>query len=282
MEACDYTSLEIGVLKTKGVMLEENLLLLNQDRINKEISNPNIIIEVLEDIDSTNAYLRNNLSQDKTRICFAETQSGGRGSKKGRTWYSPFAQNIYMSYSCPLKKDLSELSGLSLVVSMAMLSAIKEIGISDNIMLKWPNDGMYEGHKLMGNIIEAQSGEQGGSVVVIGLAINVNMLEDENNNITQKWTSLKKITGDYIDRNDLAIALIHNLKFYLEQFDKYGLREFIHKWQKIDSLYNKSIKLNNGEFSGIAKGINEEGNLLLELGSGEVKAFPSGEASIVK
>lgn len=263
-------------------MLEENLLLLNQDRINKEISNPNIIIEVLEDIDSTNAYLRNNLSQDKIKVCFAESQSGGRGSKKGRTWHSPFGQNIQMSYSCPLKKELSELSGLSLVVSMAMLSAIKEIGISNNIMLKWPNDGMYEGHKLMGNIIEAQSGDQGGSVVVIGLAINVNMLSDENNNITQKWTSLRKITGDYIDRNDLAIALIHNLKFYLEQFDKYGLREFIHKWQKIDSLYNKPIKLNNGEFSGIAKGINEEGNLLLELGNGEVKAFPSGEASIVK
>lgn len=42
------------------------------------------------------------------------------------------------------------------------------------------------------------------------------------------------------------------------------------------SLYNKSIKLNDGEFSGIAKGINEEGSLLLELGSREVKAFPSG------
>lgn len=269
-------------IKTKGVMLEEKLLLLNQDRINKEIANSNITIEVLENIDSTNTYLRNNLSQDKIKVCFAETQSGGRGSKKGRTWHSPFGQNIYMSYSCPLKKDLSELSGLSLVMSMAMLDAIKEIGISDNIMLKWPNDGMYKRHKLMGNIIEAQTRDQGGSLVIIGLAVNVNMLEDKNNNISQKWTSLKKITGNDIDRNNLAIALIHNLKFYLEQFDKYGLREFIHKWQKIDSLYNKPIRLNDGEFSGVAKGINEEGNLLLDLGSGELKAFPSGEASIVK
>jgi BirA family biotin operon repressor/biotin-[acetyl-CoA-carboxylase] ligase len=262
--------------------LKENLLLLNQELINKKIANSNIIIEVLENIDSTNTYLRNKLSQDKIRVCFAETQSGGRGSRKRRFWYSPFGQNIYMSYSRSLRKDLSELSGLSLVVSMAMLDAIKEIGISDNIMLKWPNDGMYEGHKLMGNIIEAQVGNKGGALVIIGLAINVNMLEDENNNITQKWSSLRKITGKYIDRNNLAVALIHNLNFYLEQFEKYGLRDFIHQWQKIDSLYNKSIKLNDGEFSGIAKGINEEGNLLLELGGGEVKAFPSGEASIVK
>jgi BirA family transcriptional regulator, biotin operon repressor / biotin---[acetyl-CoA-carboxylase] ligase len=165
---------------------------------------------------------------------------------------------------------------------MAMLDAIREIGVSDNIMLKWPNDGMYEGQKIMGNLVELQPKVHGGSLAIIGLAINVNMLNDENNNITQKWTSLRKITGNYIDRNDLAIALIHNLNFYLEQFDKYGLREFIHKWQKIDSLYDKPIKLNNGEFSGIAKGINEEGNLLLDLGSGELKAFPSGEASIVK
>ena len=198
----------------------------------------------------------------------------------GRVWHSPFGQNIYMSYAYPFKKDISELNGLSLVVSMAMLAAIKEIDITDNIMLKWPNDGIHNGTKLMGNLVEVQSEAYGESLAIIGIGINVNILDDKNN-ITQSWTSLKQITGNYIDRNLLSIALIHNLNSYLERFAKYGLREFIPQWNKLDYLYNQSIKLNN-EASGIAKGINEQGNLLLELPSGEIKAFSSGETSISK
>lgn len=271
--------IKVDSVKNKGYALKEPLLLLNQDLISK--ANSNTIIEVLEDVDSTSNHLRKNLDSDKRRICFAETQTSGRG-RTGRHWHSPFGQNIYMSYAYHFRKDISELSGLSLVVSMAILAAIKELGISAPIGLKWPNDGVYEGQKIMGNLIEVQSEVYGESTAIIGLGINVNMLESKNDSITQSWTSLRKITGQYIDRNLLAIALIHNLNVFLEQFSKYGLREFMIKWQEFDCLYNKSIKLNNGEFSGIAKGINEQGNLLLELPSGEVRAFTSGETSICK
>lgn len=270
---------QIDSVKNKGYALKEPLLLLNQDIISK--ANSSTIIEVLEDVDSSSNYLRKNLSRDKRQICFAETQTTGRG-RMGRSWHSPFGQNIYMSYAYHFKKDVSELSGLSLAVSMAMLAAIKEFGIPAPIGLKWPNDGVYEGQKIMGNLIEVQSEVYGESTAIIGLGINVNMLECEDGNITQNWISLRKITGKYIDRNLLAIALIHNLNVFLEQFAKYGFREFMLKWKEFDCLYNKSIKLNNGEFSGIAKGINEQGNLLLELPNGELRAFASGEASICK
>ena len=274
-------SIHIISIKNKGYALKEPLLLLNQVQIEKEINNPNVNIEVLEHIDSTNNYLKRNADLTGRRIVLSETQTGGRG-RRGRAWYSPFGQNIYMSYAYPFKKDISELNGLSLVVSMAMLAAIKEIGISTDIMLKWPNDGVYMGQKLMGNLVEVQSESYGESLAVIGIGVNVNILSDDDNNITQSWTSLQKITGNHIDRNVLCIALIHNLNIYLEQFAKYGLREFIVQWQKFDYLYNQYITLNNVEVSGIAKGINEQGNLLLELSSGEVKAFSSGETSIFK
>ena len=273
--------IEISSIKNKGYALKETLYLLDQNEITKKIANPNIIIEVLENIDSTITYIKKNLDKDKRKIVLSETQTNARG-RMGRNWHAPFGQNIYMSYAYGFKKDVSELNGLSLVVSMAMLDAIKEIGISDNIMLKWPNDGMFEGQKIMGNLIEVQSEAYGETLAIISFGINVNMLNDENRDITQNWTSLKKITGNYIDRNQLVIALIHNLNFYLEQFAKYGLREFMPKWQQLDYLYNQSIKLNNGEISGIARGINEQGNLLLELASGETRAFSSGETSICK
>lgn len=270
--------IKITSVKNKGYQLQSPLLLIDKVQIENQIANPNIEVEVFENIDSTNNYLKKTFNSDKRKVCFAETQTGGRG-RMGRIWHSPFGQNIYMSYSYPFKKDVSELNGLSLVVGIACLNAIKEIGITAPIQLKWPNDGMYMGQKFMGNLIELQSESYSQSIATIGIGINVNMLLDSEV-ITQAWTSLRKITGECVNRNQLCIALIHNLNATLEQFSKYGLREFLSQWQQLDCLYNQEIQLNNGEYSGIAKGINEQGNLLLELKNGEIRPFSSGEASI--
>ena len=273
---------KINSVKNKGYALSEPLLLLDKDFITQAIANPNIDIEILENIDSTNNYLRKNTTcSSQRKICIAESQTTAKG-RMGKSWHSPFGQNIYISYAYCFKKDISELNGLSLVVSMAALAAIKEVVTDKNLMLKWPNDGIYEKQKFMGNLVEIQSEAYGESLAIIGLGINVNMLNADLEEITQSWTSLRKITGDYIDRNILLVALIHNLNMYLERFAKYGLQEFISEWQELDSLYDQKIALNNNEYIGIAKGINEQGNLLLELANGEIRAFAAGETSICK
>ncbi len=256
-------------------------MLLDKEFIQQKIANPHIKLELFNNIDSTNNYLKKNLSINR-KICIAESQSNGKGSKLNRTWHSPFGKNVYMSYSYYFKKNINELSGLSLVVSLAMLDAIKEIGIAAKIMLKWPNDGLYQGCKLMGNLIESQIISPQETVVIIGMGINVNMLNVDENSISQAWTSLKAISGEDINRNLLCVAIIHNLNAYLEQFNKYGLREFISKWQQVDALYDQEILLNNGEIRGVAKGINEQGNLLLELSNKEIKAYSAGDVSIFK
>ena len=272
--------IEVTSIKNKGYALKETLLLIDKNRILQQCIGSNIEIEVFENIDSTSNYLNKRIDSNERRICFAEIQNSGRG-RMGKSWHSPFGQNIYMSYAYCFKKDISELNGLSLVVGIAVLSAIQEIGVDIPIGLKWPNDGVYMLGKLMGNLVELKSEAYGETTAIIGIGINVNMLSGDET-ITQNWTSLRKITGKYIDRNELCIALIHNLNAYLELFAKYGLREFMSKWRELDTLYNKKIKLNNGEYEGIAKGINEQGNLLLELATGEVRAFSSGEASLSK
>jgi BirA family biotin operon repressor/biotin-[acetyl-CoA-carboxylase] ligase len=273
-------NIQISSVKNKGYALQEPLTLLNEQLITKKIDNPNIQLKVLENVDSTNNYLKKNLHTLKRMICLAETQSDGRG-RMSRSWHSPFGQNIYMSYSYPIKKDISELNGLSLVISLAMLAAIKEIGISEEIKLKWPNDGIYDYKKLMGNLIEVQAEAYGSSLIIIGIGINVNMLKTEES-ISQPWTSLREITGKYIDRNLLCISLIHNLNYHLEQFLQYGLQAFISKWQEYDLLFGEIISLNEGGVIGTSRGINQQGNLLLETSSGEIKAFSSGETSICK
>lgn len=270
--------IKISSIKGKGYQLEEQLLLLDAEEIIKEVANPKIKIEVFEEINSTNTYLKTIEDFELRHIAIAEIQNIGRG-RMGRNWHSPFGQNLYLSYAYPFKKDVSELGGLSIIVGMAALAAIKEIGIEASIGLKWPNDGVFENHKLFGILVELQSEANSSSRAIIGIGINVNMLIDSPI-ITQKWTSLQKITDKYIDRNKLCIALIHNLNALLEIFAKHGLKDFLNQWHKIDALYGKEITINNAKNTGIAKGINEQGQLLLELKTGEVIACSSGETSI--
>lgn len=268
----------IASIKNKGYQLSEPLLLINQPIIEKEFTN--VCVEVFESLDSTNTYLKNNLDINKTCICLAETQTNARGRMQ-RSWHAPFGKNIYLTVSYTFKKDVSELNGLSLVIGIAILNALKEIGITEIIKLKWPNDGIFEGNKLFGILVELLSESFSNTTAIIGIGINVNMMFDDNK-ITQNWTSLQKICGKSIDRNKLIISLIHNLNYVLETFEKYGLKEFISKWFEHDALINKSIKLNLDNKQGIARGINEQGHLLIELEDGTIESFASGETSIIK
>lgn len=277
----------VDPVKGKGYSLLEPLILLNQKVIKKSISHKKIDTYFFETIDSTNDYLKNYLKKipnsNNIKICISEQQTQGKG-RLNRNWHSPFGQNIYLSCVYPFQKDVSELSGLSLVVSLAIVKTLELYSLPKALLVKWPNDIVYDNKKISGNLIEIQAESHGACHAIIGIGINVNMMQDENNSISQAWTSLRKITASYIDRNQLCISLIDNLITYLEQFVERGLSSFIDTWNATDSLINKEISLKNGnsKIYGKVTGINNVGHLVLQLQDGTSQTFSSGDTTVVK
>lgn len=273
---------DIDSVKGKGYALREPLILLDAAKIKKKITPKQIGITIFESIPSTQDYLKSLKHKENIQICLTEKQTEGKG-RLGREWYSPFGKNIYCSCFFPFQKDISELSGLSLVTSLAMVKTLKKMGIHKNIFVKWPNDIVCENEKLGGGLIEILAESHGLSHVVIGIGMNVNMIVDAEN-ITQKWTSLQKITGHSIDRNELCAQLIDTLLNHLYEFATHGFAPFIEEWIKLDNLMNQTITLKNVNtiIKGKVKGVNDQGHLLLELNTGRVQAFSSGDTSIVK
>ena len=199
-----------------------------------------------------------------------------------------FKVNIYVRSLItvhPFQKDISELSGLSLVVGLAVCQAIENACLlSEPLTLKWPNDVLANGKKLAGILIEIQAESHGVCHVIIGIGINVNIKTASKKEINQPWTSLHELTNQYQDRNKLTASLIKSLLNYLKEFDEQDLRYFIPQWKKRDCLFQKTVHLKSNEitFSGIGSGINEQGQLILTLENKTKKAFASGDTSLMK
>lgn len=272
-------------VKSKGYRLKSPLILLDPIKIQSQLRHHLDKLDVFEKTQSTNDDLKELINQNKTTsVCIAENQTQGKG-RFIRNWYSPFGTNIYLSMLYQFEKDISELSGLSLVVGLATCKAIESsIDLKNtDLKVKWPNDIYIDQCKLAGILIEAQSEANGFCQVIMGIGINVNMA-DATKNIDNPWTSLLKITKQYHDRNILCATLIDYLIDYLERFSAQGLIAFLDEWKKRDYLFNKKIAVISGKkkLKGICVGISDQGHLLLKTTNNNIQAISSGDATLLK
>lgn len=274
----------LGVLvesvRGQGYVLSEPLVLLDAAAIKAGLTS-RIDLSLFESIDSTNNFLLTAPRSQWPSVCLAEMQTAGRG-RLGRAWVSPFGRNIYLSLRFHFQKDISELSGLSLVVSVSLLRALKAMGLSSSLCVKWPNDLVCDRGKLSGTLIELKAESNGGCEAVIGVGMNVNMLPKKVKGITQAWTSLQQLSGQAHDRNPILVTLINVLLNDLKRFEAEGFQVFQAEWMQHDYFAQKPVTLSFGstEVSGVAMGVNALGHLLLTLKNGQTQAFASGDVSL--
>jgi len=273
----DY-AIAIDSVKGKGYCLKEPLYLLDENVIKKYLHHNNTTIAIFETIDSTNHYLK---QHHDVHVCLAEQQTQGRG-RLNRTWISPFGKNIYLSFAYNFKKDISELASLSLITSLAIQKTLLPWVKPHTPLIKWPNDILCDDEKLAGSLIEIQAESNGFCRAIIGIGINVNMLDMDE--IEQAWTSIYKLTGNIVDRNSLVANLIDSLFESLICFENDGDEDFIRKWRECDYLKDQVITFNSGNqtITGIARGINAKGQLLIEDNQGNITTYSSGDASLLR
>lgn len=268
--------IDVYRVKGKGYKLERSLDLLQQESLSEALPVP---VEVVPVIDSTNQYLLNQKDLSSGSVCVAEYQMQGRG-RRGRTWVSPYGTNIYYSMYWRLEAGLSAAMGISLVIGIALVEALEAMGV-DGLKLKWPNDVYHNNKKVAGILVEL-SGQAGDAAnLVIGLGVNVSM-PDYVTGIEQPWTSVQEILASKtVDRNRLVQHMTEKLHLAIKQYEESGLAPFMAQWAAYDNFLNAPVRLimGNREVSGICRGINEQGALLLETRQG-IEAFVGGEISL--
>ena len=268
---------DVFTVPGKGYSLPEPIQLLDEAFIRDQITEGRLT--VLPVIDSTNQYLMERLAElHSGDACIAEYQHAGRG-RRGRQWFSPFGANLYLSMYWRLEQGPAAAVGLSLVIGIVMAEVLQELGASE-VRVKWPNDLYLRDRKLAGILVELTGKTGDAAQIVIGAGINLAMRSVATDIVNQGWINLQE-AGIQVDRNELAVRLIKQLRLSLTQFEQEGLAPFLLRWEKLDNFINRKVKLIIGdkEIPGISRGINEQGALMLEQ-DGIIKPWMGGEISL--
>jgi len=217
--------------------------------------------------------------KQKQAIAICEQQNAGKG-RRGRSWLSPYAQNIYCTIG--IEKDIpaTRLGLLSIVSGIALCETLMESGF-DDIRIKWPNDLYFQRKKLGGILIESRPAGNDRYFLAIGFGLNVLMTADQLAEIPQAATSLGIIAGADLSRQQLLLAAIEAIINKIRAFNGDSVSSLIEAFKQYDAFYNQFICVLNveEEITGIDAGINDQGLLRLRTEAGE-QLFSAAEISV--
>lgn len=237
----------------------------------------------LNAIDSTNSYLRrlsNEENLEDYTIVTAEYQTHGKG-QMGSIWSSESSRNLMFSVFKDTTKFRLEYPFLiSMVTSLAVIKTLQSFSIS-KLSIKWPNDILSEDKKICGILIENVIKQQSLGNTIIGVGLNVNQTEFIN---LPKASSLKLITGNVYDLEEVLYEVIKSLKYYfgvLKRADYEGIKTAYEAY-----LFRKNkpstFKDNKGlVFSGYIKSVTLSGNLQVLLEDEIIKEFDLKEVALM-
>lgn len=274
--------LEVIAVHGEGYRLPQGEEALDSNLIKQHLNAKDSLLRICWSLPSTNVAameLASYFPRQEFVVC-SETQTQGRG-RRGKDWFSPLGGDLYMSYKIPFTGGAKSLQGLSLVIGVAIVKALRLIADSSELTLKWPNDVFFQGRKLGGILIEMCGDISGDCDAIIGVGINASFAgEDEGGTTT---ASIHELIPENMDRNYWVAVLINAIKQAVTDFKQQGLKPFIKQWHEWDFLFDQGIKVLLGDtvVVGRAKGVNVSGALLVETKEG-LKTFYAGEVSVRK
>lgn len=233
-------------------------------------------------LDSTNIRAKQEAENGAAEgtLVIADMQTAGRG-RRGRSWNSPAGCNLYFTLILRPCCAPDKASGVTLLMALAVAESIRT-GCGVKAQIKWPNDIVVNGRKVCG-ILTEMSAEPGKiHYVVIGVGINVG-LQEFPPELAETAASLQAECGREVSKVLLLADSMRAFEKYYDGFQQSADLSGI--WEKYNSLLvnrDREVRVLDpkGEFCGVARGINEKGDLLVERKDGSLAEVYAGEVSV--
>jgi len=188
-------------------------------------------------------------------------QTGGRGRGLNK-WVASPNKSIACSFILEQVFNLKNFNFHALTIPLSIVRGIKKhLGIE--VSIKWPNDIVYNKHKLGGVLLESKQNAKK-YIFNVGIGINVNESnKDLPLHLENQATSLKIICGEEIEREILLASILNEL---YSTVNNYTCSQIISSWEKHCNHINcrVSFKHKKKNVEGIFKKINKNGQAIIE------------------
>lgn len=214
----------------------------------------------LRETDSTNARARDLALAGAPHgtVVTAARQRAGRG-RQGRTWSAPAGRSLLFSV---VLRDPPEL--LPLVAAVAVARTV-----GDGARIKWPNDVLVDGRKVAGILAEGRP-QEGWAVLGVGLNVAVD-LADLPPELHATAATMGLTPADVPRVRDVLLARLGDALLQ-------DTGSLLDAWRERDALAGRTISWSGG--TGIARGIDGSGRIVVDLPGGGHTALDAGEVHL--
>ncbi len=233
-------------------------------------------------VDSTNLIAKDlaRKGAESGTVVIAESQGTGRGRLE-RRFFSPPGKGIWVSVLLRPSFLPQDAPKCTLMAAVAVARAMEKFGLRAEI--KWPNDILHDGRKLVGILTEMSAEMDRVNYIVIGIGVNVNIApEDFPQELRGIATSLMQMKGQPIPRVAFLQELLRALDGLYADVQRDGFAPVLAAWRKYAVTLGQPVRVlgTAGEtFEGTAADIDEEGALLIDTASGRRRVL-AGDVSI--
>ena len=165
------------------------------------------------------------------------------------------------------------------MAAVAVTDAMREFNLDAGI--KWPNDVLCHGKKLVGILTEMSAEIDRINYVVIGIGINAVIPQESfPPDIRDKAASMSMFLGDF-DRLKFFRQVLRNLEQQYKEIGMAGFSTLLDRWRTLSVTLGRDVKVIGikEQFSGRAVDIADDGALLIDIGT-EIKKVYAGDVSI--
>lgn len=277
---------EIDAVSRKGYRLLSSPDVVSESEVASRISDGVFGQRVVsyEITDSTNTRAKQLAEEGAVHgtLVVANMQTAGKG-RRGRSWQQEEGSVIAMSLLLRPTFSPDKASMLTLLAAHSVAGAIEAVtGLPAAI--KWPNDIVINRKKTVGILTEMSLGVEQAAIdyIVIGIGINVNNTTFPEE-IRDMATSLYLEKGERVSRSALIAESMRRLEADYEAFlETEDLSAILQDYNAHLISMNKEVRVLDpkGEYTGISRGMDAQGELLVERADGEIIKVYAGEVSV--
>ena len=182
----------------------------NLKRLKTEVLARNIIR--YEKTDSTQKEMKRKIEANNIQngtLIIADIQTDGVGTH-GRKWYESYGGNIIFSLAIDLNINVDKIKNLTREIAEIIVCVFEKL-YKIKLNIKSPNDIIYNNKKIGGILTETKLNKEKVKYVVIGVGINTNKIEFEDE-IKDVATSITKEFGIEVDNDDVIAEFCNKLE----------------------------------------------------------------------